>query len=504
MSVATATATPAAESVATALSAHPDGITARDLATAAGVGASTAAKTLVAMETAGTATRTPGPANGNRKPADLWRPATTPEETTMTATTDASTAHEAPVTDDASTADEAPATDDASTADEAPATDDASTADEAPVADDASTADDGSKRIVESHMAKPGQTVHFGVSGEDVTNTGDREAAIFLTAGGKIVADVPVTVTARKPVSGAKSGNADHFKIVMVAGILGDYPNGVAAAVITDQSGLRAPVVARVLMAMEVAGAAVRKPGGPNKEDTPDRWVRGDAALNTVDLANATPYRECTCSCGHTHRVKNGVTVTATARRTTASGRTTGEINTDGTPKLGKNGLRNQVEAFMRDLGPGHDVTPGTVGRELGGRSSGACGNAMDKLSATGVLMMTSTAPVKYALGDDAPAPTAEVAALMTSTPVSDDEADNATDDATGNDAAPVVDSAETADNATDDATADDATPVADSAEAAGDDTDDTTADDANTTDTESADSTDATADHTTDEAPTA
>jgi hypothetical protein len=501
MSVTT-TATPAAESVATALSAHPDGITARDLATAAGVGASTAAKNLVAMETAGTATRTPGPANGNRKTADLWRPATTPEETTMTTTThastadeapvtddastadeapvadDASTADEAPVADDASTADEAPVADDASTADEAPVADDASTADEAPVADDASTADDGSGRIVESHMAKPGQTVHFGDTGEDVTNNGDREAAIFLTAGGKIIADVPVTVTARKPVSGAPSRNADHFKIVMVAGILGDYPNGVAAAVITDQSGLRAPVVARVLMAMEVAGAAVRKPGGPNKEDTPDRWVRGDAALNTVDLANAAPYRECTCSCGHTHRVKNGVTVTATARRTTAaSGRTTGEINSDGTPKLGKNGLRNQVEAFMRDLGPGHDVTPGTVGRELGGRSGGACGNAMNKLSGDGVLIMTSEAPVMYALADDAPAPTAEVAALMTSTPVSDDETDNATDDTAG----------------------DDATPEGDSAEAAGDDTDDTTDDDANTTDTESADSTDAT-----DEAPTA
>jgi hypothetical protein len=453
------TTTTAAESVAVTLSAHPDGITARDLATAAGVGASTAAKVLVAMETAGTATRTPGPANGNRKPADLWRPATAPEETVMT---DPTAADEIPAADDTAAADEASAADDTAAADEAPAADDTAAADEIPATDG------GSMRIVESHMAKPGETVHFEVSGDDVTNTGDREAGIFLTESGKIVADVPVTVTAAEPttgdsadtavpvapVSGAPvSGGADYFKIVMVAGILGDYPNGVAAALITELSGLRAPVVARVLMAMEVAGAAVRQPGGLNKEDTPDRWVRGEAPLSTVDLANASPYRECTCSCGHKHRVKNGVTVTATARRTGRTGASTGEINTDGSEKLGKNGLRNLVEAFMRDLGTGHEVTPGTVGRELGGRSPGACKNALSKLTGFGVVVMTNEAPEKYALADDAPAPAADVAALMKPPVISGDEADTA-DDATADN--PAEDTATDTDTDTaDDATAD-------------------------------------------------
>ncbi|GIF16874.1 hypothetical protein FHX34_104829 [Actinoplanes teichomyceticus] len=384
-----ATATPAAESVARALTAHPDGITARGLAAAAGVGASTAAKVLVAMEAAGTATRTPGPANGNRKPADIWHPTT----------------------------DEIPAASDDATTDEAPAD-----LPEAPVS------------------AAP-------VSGA--------------------------------PVSGAPSGGgADYFKIVMVAGILGDHPNGVAAAVITDQSGLRAPVVARVLMAMEVAGAAVRIPGGSNQENNPDRWVRGDADLSTVDLANAAPYRECVCSCGHKHRVKNRVTVTAPARRPGRTGASSGEINTDGSEKLGKNGLRNLVEAFMRDLGTGHEVTPGTVGRELGGRSSGACGNALQKLTIAGVVVMTSEAPVKYALADDAPAPDAEVAALMTRPGISGDEADTAdtADDAAADDRTDDIDTAEataddtaTADGTADDAstaTADDASPSAEGADA--------------------------------------
>lgn len=410
-----ATATPAAESVARALNEHPDGITARDLAAAAGVGASTAAKVLVAMETAGTATRTPGPANGNRKPADIWHPATSTEEPTMT---------------DDTTTDEILAASDDTTTDEA--------------------------------LAASEDTASEDTTTEDTTTTTEAPA------------DLPEAPVSAAPVSGARSGGADYFKIVMVAGILGDHPNGVAAAVIIDQSGLRAPVVARVLMAMEVAGAAVRIPGGDNKEDTPDRWVRGDADLSTVDLANAAPYRECVCSCGHKHRVKNGVT--ATARRTGRTGASTGEINTDGSEKLGKNGLRNLVEAFMRNLGIGHEVTPGTVGRELGGRSSGACGNALQKLTIAGVVVMTNEAPVKYALADDAPAPAAEVAALMTRPVISGDEADSDTaDDTTADDPTDdtATDEATADDTATDDGTADDASASDDSADApAGDATD--------------------------------
>jgi len=80
---------------------------------------------------------------------------------------------------------------------------------------------------------------------------------------------------------------------------------------------------------------------------------------------------------------------------------------------LGKNELRNRVEAFMRDLGTGHDVTPGTVAREIGGRSPGAVRNAMAKLGGAGVLILTREAPETYALTDNPPAPPAEVRAFM-------------------------------------------------------------------------------------------
>ncbi|GAA4469728.1 hypothetical protein [Phytohabitans houttuyneae] len=342
--------TTTAETVARTLANHPDGITVRDLATQAGVGQSTAAKALAAMQTAGTATRTPGPATGNRKGADIWRPATGD----ATATPD-----EAPVADDAT-----------ATPDEAPVADDATaTPDEAPVADDATA-----------------------------------------TPGG-----APVPTGPRQP----------DLKVLIMAGVLGDHPDGVDANVAIAESGLAPATGDTILAAMEVAGAAKRLPVG---DDGIELWVRGDGDLATVNPANAPTHTTCP-TCGHTRRIRRP---SATGRRSGGTGRATGEINTDGSMKLAKGELERLVEAFIRDLGPGHELTPVTVGRELGGRSSGACGNAMDKLTGRGVLVLTSEAPRKFTLADNTPPPSAEVLAHMTShrPATTDDEAtdDDATD----------------------------------------------------------------------------
>ncbi|WP_026268877.1 MarR family transcriptional regulator [Salinispora arenicola] len=378
--------------VAAALRRLP-GVTARKLAGQENLSLRVVTEALKAMEEAGTAIRTPGPTNGNRKSADLWESTTPNNDATDTMP---------------GAADEAtPADSDASGN---AAEDEAATTDAMPgAADEATPADsDASGNAAEDEAA----TTDAMPGAADEATPADSDASGNAAADAAPVSGVPV--------SGGPSGAGDHLKIVMVAGVLGDYPDGVSAADVIDQSGLRAQVVARVLTAMEVAGAAVRKPG--DSDSAPERWVRGEADLATVDLANAAPYRECVCTCGHKHRIKTGVTVTATRR----AGRTTGESNTDGSPKLGKNGLRKQVEAFMRDLGPGHDLTPGTVGRELGGRSSGAVGNAMNKLNGLGVLIMTSEAPVKYALADNPPTPTDEVAALMTRTGTDPSDTDGA------------------------------------------------------------------------------
>ena len=155
-----------------------------------------------------------------------------------------------------------------------------------------------------------------------------------------------------------------------------------------------------------------------------------DGDLATVDPANAPTHTTCP-TCGHTRRIRRP---SATGRRSGGTGRATGEINTDGSVKLAKGELERLVEAFIRDLGPGHELTPVTVGRELGGRSSGACGNAMDKLTARGVLVLTSEAPRKFTLADNAPPPSPEVLAHMTSNrpaATADDTADDTGDDTT-------------------------------------------------------------------------
>ena len=378
------TAPTAAETVAAALTAHADGITARALSDAAGVSPSSVAKALAAMEAAGTATRTPGPANGNRKPADIWHPVT------------ATPADEVP--GDATPADETPA-------DETPADD--SPADETDETPADSPADD---------------------SPADETPADDSPADAAQVA----------------PVSGAPVGpRQPDLRVLIMAGVLGGHPDGLTADAAINASGLSVAMGDSILAAMEAAGAARRL---PTAEDGTELWVAvADADLATVDPANAPTTTTCP-TCGHTRKIRR-----PSARRTTGTGtgRTTGEINSDGSAKLAKNGLRNQVEAFLRDLGTGHDVSPGIVARQLGGRSSGAVGNAMARLTEPGVLVMVSEAPVKYALAETAPEPTADVVAFMTRPLTDADEITTA--DAADNE----NDTADAADNdTTDDSTA--------------------------------------------------
>ena len=373
----------ARSAVAEALRNHP-GVTARKLAGTANLPLPVVTEALTAMEAAGTATRTPDPTKGNRKSADTWH--TTPDPTATTELT----AEDAPATDPATgTADDEATTDaaDESTADEP-------TAEDAPPTDPATDAAD---------------------------DAADTDAADE--------APLPEAPVSGAPVSGAPVGpRQPDLKVLIMAGVLGGHPDGITADAAIGESGLSVAMGDTILAAMEVAGAARRL---PVTEDGDERWVIGDGDLATVDPANAPTHSTCP-TCGHTRKIRR-----PSARRTTGTGRTTGEVNSDGSAKLGKNELRNRVEAFMRDLGPGHDVTPGTVAREIGGRSPGAVRNGMDKLTEFGVLVLTREAPETYALAYNPPTPTAEVRAFL-----APPQTDDTTDDEAGTDeaaAAPVA-----------------------------------------------------------------
>ncbi|MDG4790220.1 helix-turn-helix domain-containing protein [Micromonospora sp. WMMD1102] len=363
----------ARSAVAEALRRHP-GLTSRKLGAQADIPLPAVTEALKHMEAAGTATRTPDPTKGNRKSADTWELATTTEDT-------------ADATDEPTPADDTPATTDATpdTTDEpTPATTDATpdTASEATSADDDANGD-----------GEPDEpTVPAPVSGAPVS---------------------AVPVAPRQP----------DLKVLIMAGVLGGHPDGITADEAINESGLSVVMGDTILAAMEVAGAARRLPVDDAGNEL---WVIGDGDLATVDPANAPTHTTCP-TCGHTRKIRR-----PSARRTTGTGRATGEINSDGSVRLGKNELRNRVEAFMRDLGTGHEVTPGTVAREIGGRSPGAVRNAMEKLTGVGVLILTREAPETYALADNPPAPTAEVKAFLAPSQSDDTTADEAdTDEAT-------------------------------------------------------------------------
>ena len=258
----------------------------------------------------------------------------------------------------------------------------------APTPDEtANTATDPAPTATPDETAATPATDTAAPAATDTDTTGD--------AGSDTPADAPVSGA---PVSGAPVGSGDHLKIVMVAGILGDHPDGVTAAAIADESGLRAAIVGRVLAAMETAGAAVRKPAATDGDESDasgvELWVRGEADLTTVDLSAAAVRVVCP-TCNRPMPRRNTVNVT----RTPAG---PGQ-NSDGSRTLGKNQLRTIVRDFLW-AHPGHDFTPTTLAREIR-RSSGATANALAKLVVSGEAVLVREAPATFTAPETAAAP---------------------------------------------------------------------------------------------------
>ncbi|GGL18190.1 hypothetical protein [Mangrovihabitans endophyticus] len=56
-------------------------------------------------------------------------------------------------------------------------------------------ADERPDLVVEAHMVAPGQIQVFALAGVSVVNLGTREAGLFLTAAGNIIASVPIATS---------------------------------------------------------------------------------------------------------------------------------------------------------------------------------------------------------------------------------------------------------------------------------------------------------------------
>lgn len=140
-----------------------------------------------------------------------------------------------------------------------------------------------------------------------------------------------------------------------VLAALGDQP--ATTAELAETTGLGRSTVGKTLTALETAGRATRTLGGRDGgRKQPDRW--------TLATTEAAPPGDGTAGNG-------------------------------GAERLGKGQLRTLVLDHLQ-ASPGEDHSPTQVAKALGGRSSGAVGNALLKLAADGVVTQTSEKPRRF------------------------------------------------------------------------------------------------------------
>ena len=238
----------------------------------------------------------------------------------------------------------------------------------------------------------------------DATTATDTETIDSDTPADAPVSGAPVSGA---PVSGAPVGSGDHLKVVMVAGILGDHPDGVTAAAhrgrVRTARGHRRPGTGRDGDRRCGRAQARHRHADDDDPDASDAsgvelWLRGEADLTTVDLSAAAVRVVCP-TCHRPMPRRNTVNVTRTGPA--APGQ-----NSDGSRTLGKNELRNIVRDFLA-AHPGHEFTPTTISREIG-RSSGAIGNALAKLVVSGEAVLVKEAPATFTAPETAADPAAE------------------------------------------------------------------------------------------------
>lgn len=67
-----------------------------------------------------------------------------------------------------------------------------------------------------------------------------------------------------------------------------------------------------------------------------------------------------------------------------------------GAVRLGKGALRSLVFGYLSDHAGPDGLSPTAVAKGLGGKSSGAVGNALQRLEADGQVQLTNKSPRRY------------------------------------------------------------------------------------------------------------
>jgi hypothetical protein len=149
----------------------------------------------------------------------------------------------------------------------------------------------------------------------------------------------------------------------------------------------------------DATDTAQTDPDSPDATDTDDAAadndVQGTADTDATDPAQAEPV-----VAEETETADDGTATTDADTATDSDG--------DDKARLAPGALRGMVEDYLRDH-PGGQFGPTAIAKELGGKSSGAVNNALDKLVEDKTAVKTQDKPRRFALAPAeaaAPAPT--------------------------------------------------------------------------------------------------
>jgi hypothetical protein len=247
-----------------------------------------------------------------------------------------------------------------------------------------------------SATRRPSAARPRGTANNDTTpGTGGHRTKPATTA----TAPRPTTATApaTAPVSGPPQ-TTDERLVTILAGTADQTVEQLAAA-----AGLGKSTVAKALARLETAGHAARTRGaGAGRSRQPDTWNATSGQPSPGQPASHGPAPRGP----RTQRASTPTTPLAAAPAADAATGHSPGSSPDPEPQQRRNpksatvrlaaGQLTQLVADHFAKHPNTPLTPGEVGRALGGRSGGAVRNSADKLTRDGVLVLVKGTPRRY------------------------------------------------------------------------------------------------------------
>ena len=161
-----------------------------------------------------------------------------------------------------------------------------------------------------------------------------------------------------------------------IAAALAAHP-GATTAELAEMTGIGRSTAAKTLASLEQNAVARRSPGGrEGGRRLPDRWHPADADTAAPEPAGSEEDEQAPA------REGGGATAAGPVEA--------------GASRLGKGALRSLVFDYLSAHAGPDGLGPTAIAKGIGGRSSGAVGNALQRLEADGRVHLVSESPRRY------------------------------------------------------------------------------------------------------------